>query len=40
MVTALLIKGIQMGEVTKLRWLIGLVEHAIRADSLYFPYLL
>jgi hypothetical protein len=25
-----------MGEISKLGWLIGLVKHAIRVDSLYF----
>jgi hypothetical protein len=29
-----LIKGIQMGEISKLRWLIGLFMHAMWADSL------
>jgi hypothetical protein len=29
-----------MGEKSKLGWLIGLVEHATWADSLYFLYLL
>jgi hypothetical protein len=38
--TSLLIKGIQMGEMSKLGWLIELVKHAIWADSLYFLYLL
>jgi hypothetical protein len=32
--------GIQMGEKSKLGWLIGLTEHAIWAASLYFLYLL
>jgi hypothetical protein len=40
LVTSLLIRGIQMGEISKLVWLTGLVEHAIWADSLYFLYLL
>jgi len=35
-----LIKGIRMGEISKLCWLIGLSMHAIWADSLYFLYLL
>jgi hypothetical protein len=26
-----------MGEMSKLGWLIGLVKHAIWADSLYIP---
>jgi hypothetical protein len=38
--TSLLMRGIQMGGMSKLAWLIGLVEHAIWADSLYFLYLL
>jgi hypothetical protein len=38
--TSLLTRGIQMGEISKLGWLIGLVKHAIRDDSLYFLYLL
>jgi hypothetical protein len=29
-----------MGEISKLGWLIGLLKHAIWADSLYFLYLL
>jgi hypothetical protein len=29
-----------MGEISKLGWLVGLVEHAMWADSLYFVYLL
>jgi hypothetical protein len=32
-------RGIQIGEMSKLDWLIGLVEHAMWADSLYFLYL-
>jgi hypothetical protein len=28
-----------MEEISKLDWLIGLVKHAIWADSLYFLYL-
>jgi hypothetical protein len=40
MVTSLLIRGIQMGEMSKLGWLIGLVKHAISADPLNFLYLL
>jgi hypothetical protein len=40
LVTSLLIKGIQMGGMSRLGWLIGLVKHAIWADSLYFVYLL
>jgi hypothetical protein len=38
--TSLLIRGIQIGEMSKLGWLIGLVKHAIWANSLYFLYLL
>jgi hypothetical protein len=37
-VTSLLMKEIQMGEITKLCWLIGLVKHSIEADSLHFLY--
>jgi hypothetical protein len=40
LVNSLLIRGIQLGEMSKLGWLIGLIKHAIRADSLYFLYLL
>jgi hypothetical protein len=40
LVTSLLIRGIQVGEMSKLGWLIGLIKHAIWADSLYFLYLL
>jgi hypothetical protein len=40
LLTLLLIRGIQMGEMSKLGWLIGLVKHAIWADSFYFLYLL
>jgi hypothetical protein len=28
-------RGIQIGEMSKLGWLIGLVKHAIWADSLF-----
>jgi hypothetical protein len=35
---SLLIKGIQMGEMFKLGWMIGLVKHALWADSLHFLY--
>jgi hypothetical protein len=35
LLTSLLIRGIQMGEMSKMGWLIGLVKHAICADSLY-----
>jgi ABC-type Fe3+-siderophore transport system permease subunit len=38
--TSLLIRRIQMEEMSQLGWLIGLVEHATWADSLYFLYLL
>jgi hypothetical protein len=38
--TSLLMREIQMGEMFKLGWLIGLVNHAIWANSLYFLYLL
>jgi hypothetical protein len=40
MATLLLTRGIQMGEMSILVWLIVLVNDAIRADSLYFLYLL
>jgi hypothetical protein len=42
LLTSLLIRGIQMGEISKLAWLIGLVKHPIRVcdDSLYFLYLM
>jgi hypothetical protein len=40
LLTSLLIRGIQMGEMSKLGWLIGLVKHVIWADSLYFLHLL
>jgi hypothetical protein len=33
--TSLLLTGIEVGEISKLGWLIGLVRHAIWADSLY-----
>jgi hypothetical protein len=33
-------RGIHIGKMSRLGWLIGLVEHAIWADSLYFLYLL
>jgi hypothetical protein len=39
LVMSLLLWGIQMGEMSKLGWLIRLVKNAIRADSLYFLYL-
>jgi hypothetical protein len=35
-----IMKWLQIGEMSKLGWLIGLVKHAIWADSLYFLYLL
>jgi hypothetical protein len=37
---SLLIKGIQMGEMFKLDWLIRLVKHVTWADSLCFLHLL
>jgi hypothetical protein len=40
METSLLLRGIQMGEMPKLGWLIGLVKHAIWADSFHFLYLM
>jgi hypothetical protein len=33
LLTSSQIKGIQIGEMSKLGWLIGLVKHAICADS-------
>jgi hypothetical protein len=38
--TPLLTRGIQIGEMPKLDWLIGLLKYSIWADSLYFLYLL
>jgi hypothetical protein len=38
--TSLLMMGIQIREISKLGWPIGLVKHAIWVDSLYFLYLL
>jgi hypothetical protein len=38
--TALLIRRIQMGDMSRLGWLTGLIKHAIWADSLYSLYLL
>jgi hypothetical protein len=40
LVTSLLIRRIQLGEMSKLVWLIGFVKHAICTDSIYFLYLL
>jgi hypothetical protein len=40
LVTSLLIRGIQMGEMSELGWMIGLVKHAIWADSLQYLHLL
>jgi hypothetical protein len=40
LVTSLLMRRIQMGEISKLGWLTGLVRHAMWADSVYFLYLL
>jgi hypothetical protein len=34
LVTSSLIRGIQIGEISKLGWLIGFVKHAIRAEFL------
>jgi hypothetical protein len=36
LLTSSLMRGIHMGEISKLGWLIGLVEYAMWADSLYF----
>jgi hypothetical protein len=36
LLTSLLIRGIQMDEMSKLGWLIGLVKHATWANSLHF----
>jgi hypothetical protein len=33
-------EGVQMGEMSRLSWLIGLVKHTVWVDSLYFLYLL
>jgi hypothetical protein len=33
LVTSWLIRGIQMGEMSEMGWLIGLAKHAIWADS-------
>jgi hypothetical protein len=38
--TSLLMRGIHIGEMSKLDWLIGLIKHTIWADSLYFLHLL
>jgi hypothetical protein len=40
LLTSSLIKGIHMGEISKLGWLMGLIEHAMWAGSLYFLYLM
>jgi hypothetical protein len=36
LLTSLLMKGIQMGEICKLGWLVELVKHAIWAETLCF----
>jgi hypothetical protein len=36
--TSLLTRGIQIGVMSKLDWLIGLVKHVIWADSFFFPH--
>jgi hypothetical protein len=38
--TLLLMREIHIKELSELGWLIGLIKHAIWADSLYFLYLL
>jgi hypothetical protein len=38
--TSSLMRGIQIGDMSKLGWVIGLVKYAIWAVSLYFLYLL
>jgi hypothetical protein len=40
LLTLLLIRGIQMAEMSELGWLIRLVKHAIQANFSYFPHLL
>jgi hypothetical protein len=40
LITSLLIRWIQMWEMSKLGWLIGLVKHALCPGSLYFLHLL
>jgi hypothetical protein len=40
LLTSSLIIGVHMGEISKLGWLMGLIEHAMWADSFYFLYLL
>jgi hypothetical protein len=40
LLTSLLIKGVQMGGMSKQVWLICLVKHAIWANTLYFLHLL
>jgi hypothetical protein len=37
---SLLMRGIQIGKISKLGWLSGLVKHVILANSLYSLYLL
>jgi hypothetical protein len=40
LVTSSTIRGIQMGEISRLGWLIGVFKHSIWAYSLYFLCLL
>jgi hypothetical protein len=36
--TSLLMRGIQIGEMFELGWLIGLIKHSVWVHSLYFLY--
>jgi hypothetical protein len=40
MLTSLLIRGMHVGEISKLGWMIRLVKYAIWAETLHFLYLL
>jgi hypothetical protein len=40
LITSLLIRGILMGEMSKLALLVGMVKHFLWPSSLYFLYLL
>jgi hypothetical protein len=37
LLTSLLIRGINMGVMSKLGWLIGFIKHALRAGYFQFP---
>jgi hypothetical protein len=38
LVTPSLIRGVQLGEISRVGWLIGIFKHTVWADDLYISY--